>query len=95
MSARALALVSKLPDARPSHPSFLRNHLFTGKNTGLRPEKQDKSNESQRKGFSVERSGTVFLPLGWLSFGTKPDCTSDLCESLLSDIGAEGQDVRP
>jgi len=33
MSVRALALVSKLPDARPSHPSFLRNHLFTGKNT--------------------------------------------------------------
>ena len=28
MSARVSALVSKLPDLYPSHPSFLRNHLF-------------------------------------------------------------------
>jgi len=28
MSVRVLALVSKLPDAQPSHPSFLQNHLF-------------------------------------------------------------------
>jgi len=31
MSVRALALVSELPDAKPSHPSFLRNHLFIWK----------------------------------------------------------------
>ena len=28
-------------------------------------------NEIPRRGFSVERSGTVFFPLGWLSFSMK------------------------